>query len=115
MNNKSRPEYPITLNDFKSQQTKRRGSTKICTQDNNNNNNLRKKKPKGLSKKKSLSKPKQNKYVPGEFIYDTKGQMAEIKYIGQVMITNVYITYFTLISREIYTKTFQKNKCYPFV
>eukprot|EP01083_Nonionella_stella_P113194 333562_1 len=26
---------------------------------------------------------KQNKYVPGDFIYDTKGQKAEIKYVGQ--------------------------------
>ena len=43
---------------------------------------VRSTKKKSFKSKKGRSK-KPKKYVPGEFIFDTKGQMAEIKYIGQ--------------------------------
>ena len=95
MNNKSRPEQPVTLN---ISNKRRRSITKISVTKPN------KKKSKSPSKKKrSSSKSKQNKYVPGEYIYDTKGQMAEIKYIGQVTFftSNINVhSYSTTISEQ---------------
>jgi len=60
MNNKSRPERPYR-----------------CSEDENDRETRKK------VKKRNVSKPKSCKYVPGEYILDTKGRIAEIKYIGE--------------------------------
>merc|ERR1712187_138315 len=75
-NNKSRPEQPfVSDNNYKNHsESNTIIKSKICDNDHNK---------RAKSKRTISTKSKQNKYVPGEYIYDTKGQMAEIKYIGQ--------------------------------
>lgn len=94
MNNKSRAEQSRHIIDYNndneiqseinpSMAKKRRRSININKTKHDNDDqkvSSKLKKSKSPSKKRSTS----NKYVPGEYIYDTKGQLAEIKYIGQV-------------------------------
>eukprot|EP01083_Nonionella_stella_P292319 994238_1 len=77
INNKSRPEKPLNIFGYDDYQLD------IISQKRVNDNRKLSSKSKKKSPTKSSPTSMQKKYFPGEFIYDTKGQMAEIKYIGE--------------------------------